>query len=88
MIATIPSTSGKLQASVQANLNRWMAPCYTAPYEHITATANDQGEVVLFGLVNDHGIVDEAIQMVKALYDIHFVSDHVTVMYKGSPVKL
>ena len=88
MITTIPSTACKLQAIVQANLNRWMAPCYSEPYEHISATANDQGEVSLSGLVNDHRIVDEAINMLKSYPGIRCIRDGVTVIYHGVPLKL
>jgi hypothetical protein len=65
-----------------------MAPCYSAPYEHISATANDHGEVSLYGLVNDHGIVDEAIRMLKSWSGIGCIADHVTILYHGVPVKL
>jgi len=88
MITTAPCTSSKLQVNVQANLNRWMGPCYTAPYEHITACANDHGEVYLTGLVDDHQIVDEALQMVKGIPGVTCITDQVTVLYHGAPVRL
>ena len=88
MITTTPCKSGKLQANVQANLNRWMGPCYNAPYEHITARANDYGEVYLTGLVDDHKLVEEGLRMLNDMPGIKCVADQVTVLYHGVPVVL
>ena len=88
MITTAPCTARKLQANIQANLNRWMGPCYTAPYEHITASANEAGEVCLSGLVDDHKIVEEALQMLKGMPGVTCISDRVTVLYRGKAIIL
>jgi osmotically-inducible protein OsmY len=69
-----------LQARVEAAVERWIGPCYTAACEHIAVSANDQGEVWLSGLVTDPQTVEEAVRMIKGMPGVRFVFNYVTVM--------
>src|SRR5258708_22944681 len=76
----LPHADRGLQARIEAVVERWIQPCYTAVYEHIAVSANDQGEVWLSGLVTDPQIVEEAVQMIKGLPGVRFVFNYVTLM--------
>ena len=78
--AGLPREDRILQARVEAVVERWIQPCYTAIYEHIAVSTNDQGEVWLSGLVTDPQIVEEAVRMIKGLPGVRFVFNYVTVM--------
>lgn len=77
-----------LEAQIQAALDRWLQPCFTKPYEHITASANHLGEVHLSGLVTDVHIVDEAVRLTKELPGVRCVSSSVIVTYAGGSIRL
>jgi hypothetical protein len=86
--STIPTANRELQERVQKAIDHWINPCFTKPYEHIIASANDQGEVYLYGLVEDGYKVDEAMWLVKSLPAVRFVFNLVTVIYNGKPVRV
>ena len=76
----LPRSDRSLQARVEATVERWIRPCYTAVFEHIAVSANDQGEVWLSGLVTDPQTVEEAVRMIKGMPGVRFVFNYVTVM--------
>lgn len=76
----LPQANRSLQARVEAALDRWIRPCYTATYEHIAVSANDQGEVWLSGLVADPLTVDEAVRLIREMPGVRFVFNYVTIM--------
>jgi hypothetical protein len=83
-LLTIPDINRELQERVQAALNHWIGPCYAKSYEHITARANECGEVWLWGLSADPDIVDEAVALTEEVPGVRCVLNLVTMMYSGS----
>jgi BON domain len=77
-----------LEVQIQAALDRWLQPCFTKPYEHITASANSLGELRLSGLVTDAHIVDEAVRLTKQLPGVRTVSSFVIVTHAGGSIRL
>ncbi len=87
-LLTIPGINQALQERVQAALDHWIGPCYSQAYEHITARANECGEVWLSGLSTDPDIVDEAIALTEELPGVRQVFDQVVVMHSGPPLSI
>jgi osmotically-inducible protein OsmY len=80
MTTGLPRTDRSLQARVEAAVERWIRPCYTASCEHIAVSANDQGEVWLSGLVADPLTVEEAVRLIRGMLGVRYVFNYVTVM--------
>src|SRR5579859_704321 len=76
----LPHTDRNLQVRVEAAVERWIRPCYTASCEHIAVSANDQGEIWLSGLVTDPTTAGEAVRMIKGMPGVRFVFNYITVM--------
>ena len=83
-----PGVNDSLQARVDSQLDRWIKPCYTKPFEYIGANANDRGEVWLSGLVKDPQLVAEAIRVLREVPGVKCVFDHVTVMHAGRSITM
>jgi osmotically-inducible protein OsmY len=83
-----PVENAVLQTQIQAALDRWLQPCYTKPYEHVQASANNLGEIRLWGMVNNRHIVEEAIRLTKAIPGVRCVSNFVIVTYAGGSISL
>ena len=85
-LLTNPGIDRALQERVQTALDRWIGPCYTKSYEHITARANECGEVWLSGLSGNAETVDEAVALTEEVPGVRCVFNQVTMIQNGSEI--
>lgn len=88
MITYTPTEDRVLEDRVNAALKRWFSYCPPAPFEHLSITANDQGEVHLHGLVGSHYPLADVIGLIKEVSGVRFVFNDVTLVFTGCSVAL
>ena len=88
MLTTNPCVDRTLQDKASEILNLWLHNCPLQRSEFLNVSANDQGELTLWGMVNNAYPVDEIARYLSTLPDVHGVQNNVTLMFTGHPVRL
>jgi hypothetical protein len=88
MITYTPTEDRILEDRVNVTLKQWLTYCPPAPHEHLSTTANDQGEVHLHGLVGCNYPLADVIALIRGVPGVRFVFNDVTLVYTGCSVAL
>jgi len=85
---TAPVTSRQLEARASAIIAEWIMPSYTQPFEYIRASANNQGEIHLRGLVHDQQLTEEAVRRVQDIPGVRCVYNDISILCSGCAIEL
>jgi hypothetical protein len=85
---TTLTKSRPLEACVAAVIEKSIRPSFTQPFEYIRATANNQGEVHLSGLVHDLQLAEDTARLVREIPGVRFVFNDVSILCVGCAIEL
>ena len=86
MLTTVPCANRILEGKAKTALNRWLIYRPLQSNEYLCVSANDAGEVRLWGLVSSGYPVESAALFLSSLPGVKRVLNEVTRIYAGTPV--
>ena len=86
MLTTVPCANRVLEEKVRAALNRWLIYRPLQANEYLCISANDVGEIRLWGLVSSIYPVESAALFLSSMPGVKRVVNEVTRIYAGTPV--
>jgi len=88
MLTTTPCKDCALENQANEVLNHWLRT-YPLPHnEFLHVSANDQGEVTLWGMVDNRYPLADVLYALSTLAGVHTVTNGVTHLFAGQPIKL
>jgi hypothetical protein len=88
MLTTNPCTNLSLENRATTILNQWLHNCPLQRNEFLNVSANDQGELTLWGMVNRSYPVAEIVRYLSKLPNVKCIQNNVTLLYTGHPIEL
>ena len=86
MFTTVPCANRALEEQAKSALNRWLIYRPLQSSEYLCVSANDAGELRLWGLVSSGYPVESAARFLSTLPGVKRVRNEVTRIYAGTPV--